>query len=68
MTVTLDIWGLIAFGVGAWMLIDGLVFGFLPVLMRRLMGQMQSANDTEMRQAGLVCAIFGAAIVFLITR
>lgn len=68
MIVTLDIWGLIAFGVGAWMLIDGLVFGIMPDLMRRLMGQMRLVGDAEMRQAGLFCAVFGAAIVFLIIR
>ncbi len=68
MSVTLDIWGLLAFGVGAWMILDGLIFGFMPEIMRRLMGQMQTVTDTEMRQAGLFCAVFGAAIVFLITR
>lgn len=68
MIVTLDIWGLIAFGVGAWMLIDGLIFGFIPEIMRRLMQQMHLVGDAEMRQAGLFCAAFGAAIVFLIIR
>lgn len=68
MSVTLDIWGLIAFGVGAWMIIDGLIFGFMPEIIRRLMGQMNTVSDTEIRQAGLFCAILGAAIVYLITR
>ena len=68
MSFTLDIWSLFAFGIGAWMLMDGLIFGVMPEITRRLMSQMHHVSDTEMRQAGLVCAVFGAAIIFLIVR
>lgn len=68
MTITLDIWGLIAFAVGAWMLMDGLVFGLIPQFMRRMIGQISVAGEDELRQAGLICAAIGAVIVFLVVR
>lgn len=64
--ITLDLWGLIAFGIGVWVLMDGLVFGFMPETMRRLMEQMRRANEEDLRQAGLISAAIGAAIVFMI--
>lgn len=66
MSITLDLWGLIAFGIGVWILMDGLVFGFMPETMRRLMEHMRSATLDDLRQAGLISAAIGAVIVFMI--
>lgn len=66
MSITLDLWGLIAFGIGVWILIDGLVFGFMPETMRRLMEQMRQAQTSDLQQAGLISAAIGAVIVFMI--
>lgn len=66
--MTLDFWGLIAFGIGAWLLMDGLVFGVMPETMRRLMAQVRQASDHELRQAGLISAAIGAVIVFMTIR
>ena len=66
MSITLDLWGLIAFGIGVWILMDGLVFGLMPETMRRLMEHMRSATLDDLRQAGLISAAIGAVIVFMI--
>lgn len=66
MTITLDLWGMIAFGIGVWILMDGLVFGFMPETMRRLMEQMRQARTSDLQQAGLISAAIGAVIVFMI--
>jgi len=65
-SVTFDIWSLIAFGIGFWMLADGLIVGLMPALMRRLMVQMRDMSVDEMRLAGLFCAALGAAITYFI--
>jgi len=66
MTIVLDLWGLIAFGIGTWILIDGLVFGFMPKTMARLLDQVRQAQTEDLRQAGLITAAIGAVIVFMI--
>ena len=66
MLITLDLWGLIAFGIGVWILIDGLVFGIMPETMSRLLEQMWQARTDYLRQAGLISAAIGAVIVFMI--
>ncbi len=66
MTVDLDVWGLIAFGVGFWMLMDGLIFGLVPALIRRLILQMRDVSADDLRMAGLASACIGAAIVFAV--
>jgi len=66
MVFTLDLWGLIAFGIGVWIMMDGLVFGFMPETMRRLMAQMRDISDDDLRQAGLISAALGLLIVFMI--
>lgn len=68
MTLPLDIWSLIAFGIGFWMLMDGLIVGAVPALVRRLMMQMRDMSVDELRLAGLLCSALGAAIVFAILR
>ena len=67
MIVTLDIWSLILFGIGFWMLMDGLIVGAMPALVRRLMMQARDMSVDELRLVGLVCAAIGLGIVFLIT-
>jgi len=66
MLITLDLWGLLAFGIGVWILIDGLVFGIMPETMSRLLEQMRQAGTDDLRQAGLISAAIGAVIVFMI--
>ena len=66
MLITLDLWGLIAFGIGVWILIDGLVFGVMPETMARLLEQMRQAGTDDLRRAGLISAAIGAVIVFMI--
>lgn len=66
MSFTLDIWELIAFGVGFWMIMDGLVFGMLPETLRRLSAMMSQADEDDLRQAGLISAVIGIVIVYLI--
>ena len=66
MTVTLDVWGLIAFGIGVWILMDGLVFGLMPETMRRLLAQLRAATTEDMRGAGLISAALGLLIVFMV--
>lgn len=66
MLITLDLWGLIAFGIGVWMFMDGLVFGVMPKTMRHLLGTMRAARPEELQQAGLILALIGAAIVFMV--
>ena len=66
MSFTLDIWELIAFGVGVWMIMDGLVFGLVPETMRRLSAMMRKARDDDLRQAGLISAAIGIVLVYLI--
>ena len=66
MSFTLDIWELIAFGVGVWMIMDGLVFGLVPETMRRLSAMMSKARDDDLRQAGLISAAIGIVLVYLI--
>lgn len=68
MTVAFDLWGLIVFGLGFWMMMDGLVFGVIPETMSRLMRQIQNATQQDLRNAGIVCLLAGAAIVFLSVR
>lgn len=68
MTLTLDLGGLIAFGIGFWLLMDGMIFGVMPEIMRRLLQQVSAQSDEELRHAGLICAMIGAGIVFLIVR
>ena len=66
MTFNFDIWSLIAFGIGFWMLVDGLVVGAMPDLMRRIMSQIQDTSVDELRLIGLVCAALGMAVIYLI--
>ena len=64
MSVTFDVWGLIAFGIGFWILMDGLIFGLMPALIRRMMLQIRDVSVDDLRMAGLVGACIGAAILF----
>lgn len=66
MTFSLDIWSLIAFGIGFWMLVDGLIVGTMPDLMRRMMSQIRDTSIDELRFIGLVSAVLGAGIIYLI--
>lgn len=66
MVFTLDLFSLIAFGIGVWMLMDGLVFGFMPETFRRLCGMISKTSNDELRQVGLITALLGVVIVFLI--
>jgi len=66
MTFNLDIWSLIAFGIGFWMLVDGLIVGTMPDLMRRMMSQIRDTSIDELRFIGLVSAVLGAGIIYLI--
>ena len=66
MTFSLDIWSLIAFGIGFWMLVDGLIVGAMPELMRRVMSQVREASIDELRFIGLVSAVIGVGIIDLI--
>lgn len=66
MVFTLDIWQLITFGIGVWILIDGLVFGFLPETMSRLMEQMRQIMIEDLRMAGFMSAALGLLIVFIV--
>ena len=66
MTFTLDIWSLIAFGVGFWILMDGLTFGLMPRTMQRLLEMMRALPIDELKWAGLTSAVIGAVIVFFI--
>jgi len=66
MSVTFDIWSLIAFGIGFWILMDGLIFGLMPALVRQMMLQMRDVSADELRLAGLASACMGAAIVYVV--
>ncbi len=66
MSITLDLWGLIVFGIGTWILMDGLVFGLMPETLRRLLDYMREATLDDLRQAGLISAAIGAVIVFMV--
>lgn len=66
MSVTFDIWGLIAFGVGFWILMDGLIFGLMPALLRQMMLQMRDVSADDLRMAGLASACIGAVIVYVV--
>lgn len=65
MSVTLDFAGLIVFGLGFWMFMDGLVFGVMPKTIRYILRQMEEVSDDDLRSTGLMCSAFGAGIVFL---
>ncbi|MEO0883394.1 MAG: DUF2065 family protein [Pseudomonadota bacterium] len=66
--MTLSAIELLLFGVGAWMLMDGLVFGLLPDVMRRMSEFLANVEDGEIMRAGLLTASAGAAIVFMTLR
>lgn len=66
--MTLSAIELILFGIGAWMLMDGLVFGLLPDMLRRMSELLTNVEDSEIMRAGLLTASAGAAIVFMILR
>ncbi len=66
MIFSLDIWSLIAFGVGFWILMDGLCLGLIPETMQRILQAMKAIPEDELRWAGLTSAAIGAVIVFFI--
>ena len=66
MSVSFDVWSLIAFGVGFWILMDGLVFGLVPAFVRRMMLQMRDVSVDDLRMAGIASACIGAAIVYAV--
>ena len=66
MSFTLDIWSLIAFGIGFWVLIDGLFFALIPRTMRGMMDVIRAIPEDELRWAGLTSAVIGAVIVFFV--
>lgn len=66
--MTLSALELALFGIGAWMLMDGLVFGLLPNFMRRMSEFLSGVDDGEIVRAGILTAGAGAAIVFMILR
>ena len=66
--MTLSVADLILFGIGAWMLMDGLVFGLMPDMMRRMTAFLDGAEDSDIIQAGMLAALLGAAIVFVSLR
>ncbi|MEM7662208.1 MAG: DUF2065 family protein [Pseudomonadota bacterium] len=66
--MTLTTIELLLFGIGAWMLMDGLVFGLLPDFMRRMSEFLTGVDDSEIMRAGLLTAAAGAAIVFMTLR
>ncbi|MEM9668331.1 MAG: DUF2065 family protein [Pseudomonadota bacterium] len=66
--MTLTAIELILFGIGAWMLMDGIVFGLLPDFMRRMSEYLANVEDSEITRAGLLTAAAGAAIVFVTLR
>ena len=66
--MTLSSIELILFGIGAWMLMDGLVFGLLPDFMRRMSEFLSNVDDSEIMRAGILTASAGAAIVFMTLR
>lgn len=59
---------LITFGIGAWLLMDGLVFGLLPGLMKQLIAYLREADETDIVRAGLLAAAIGAGIVYVSVR
>jgi uncharacterized protein YjeT (DUF2065 family) len=66
MSITFDIWGLIAFGIGFWILMDGLIFGLMPALVRQMLLQMRDISADDLRIAGLASASIGAVIVYAV--
>lgn len=66
MIFELDIWSLIVFGIGFWILMDGLVFGVMPQTLRRMLEAMRHLPSEDLRWAGLTTAAIGSVIVFLV--
>ncbi|MEL7128035.1 MAG: DUF2065 family protein [Pseudomonadota bacterium] len=66
--MTLSVVELITFGIGVWLLMDGLVFGLMPDLLRRMSVWLRDVDDSEILRAGLISAALGAAIVFVALR
>ncbi len=59
---------LVTFGIGAWMLMDGLVFGLLPDLLRRMSAWLASVDQIEIIRAGFLTAAGGAVIIYVSLR
>jgi len=66
--VTLTPIELVTFGLGAWMLMDGLVFGLMPDLLRRMSAWLEQVDRTEIVRAGVITAAGGAIIVYVSLR
>lgn len=66
--MTLSWLELVTFGIGAWMLMDGLVFGLLPNLLRRMSAWLVSVDRAEIIRAGFLTAAGGAVIIYVSLR
>ena len=52
--------------IGLVLVIEGLVFAAVPHLAKRLAASALEAPETALRMSGVVCAILGVLIVWLV--
>lgn len=53
-------------GVAVVLAIEGLVYALFPQVMRRALGQLSAAPDATLRVGGLIAAIIGTGLAWLL--
>lgn len=51
---------------GLVLVIEGLTYALFPGLLRRVMAQMQTISDDQLRTGGVVAAAAGVGVVWLV--
>lgn len=61
------LWGsFLLIGFGLVLLVEGLIYALAPNLMKRLLTQMTTMPEATLRSGGLVAAVAGFGLLFLL--
>lgn len=52
--------------IGLILVIEGLLYALFPASMKKIMAAAMQQPETELRQAGLIAAVIGVVIIYLI--
>lgn len=55
-------------GIGFLMVIEGLLFAALPSFMRSAMASVQATPDHVLRTVGIICAVIGLIVIWLLRQ
>lgn len=64
----MSVWQLALAGFGLWFLVEGLMYALAPDAMQRFLNWAARLSVTEIRQAGLWTAAFGALLIYILYR